>query len=211
MGVRVPPFASYFFSAMKHFLLSFFFLFSSLYAEPIDSSLKSFALKETKKFRVDTFDFSGDYPDLENIEIDAKRKKCVELLLPGSYPQLEKIDYEGTFGSLEGKLTGSFPKLYEINILTLCAAMQLDFSGKWEQSCTINLRGSRENIVLSLPQQVGVILNVKTRTGKVITNQRVKKQGWGVFNRVYTNEESVDAPILLTVNVELDSGQLILK
>src|SRR5687768_7027847 len=112
---------------MKRFIFSLWlilFFVPTLPAEHIDPSVSSFELRE-RKYRVDVFDFTGEYTLLENIDIDGRRKKRVEMFLTGAYPLLEKVNYEGSFGSVIGKLTGSFPKLAIVNFLCSSAAMQL--------------------------------------------------------------------------------------
>lgn len=198
----------------RHLFLLWMILtsFPFVYADKIDPSISSYEVKERVKYRVDVFDFEGDYPNLENIDIDARRKKRVELLLPGEYPLLEKINYEGTFGSLIGKLTGSFPKLSTVNFLCSSAAMQLDLTGKWCQDCEINIRGTTGNIVITLPKENGVIVHTKTSsTGKVVNNG-LRKKGWGWLNKTFMNEQhGNDKDIQLVVNIEVTKAKIILN
>jgi len=173
----------------KLFLLLILFLgiFSDLRAEKVDPSASSYELREKSKFRTDVFDFSGAYPNLENIDIDARRKKRVEMLLTGDYPLLEKVNYEGSFGNMIGKFTGSFPKLTLVNFLSSSAAMEIDLTGEWKQSCEINVRGSTGNISLTLPKDVGVIVHTKTGTSGKVVNNGLTKKGWGWTNKTFVN------------------------
>lgn len=220
MGVRVPPFASYQGRDMKVLILLFICLSSSLSAIPqgagrfvtsVDKGASSFEMR--KKMRVDVFDFSGGYPNLENIDIDAKRKKRVEFTLTGEYPILETIQYDGSFGILTGKLTGNFPKLRSVNFLCGSCAINLDLSSDWKQSCEINVRGAKENVILKLPKSVGLIVHTKTGVnGKVIPAEGFKKQGWfGVLNKTYHNPLVETAEIVLTLNIETTDGNIILE
>jgi hypothetical protein len=188
------------------------FLFSSgLWATKVDPETTSFSHHEEKRYRVDTFDFSGEYPQLENIDIDARRKKRVELNLTGEYPLLEKINYEGSFGSLAGRLTGKFSSLSSVTISCSSAAMQLDFSGKWEKNCEITIRGSTGDILLVLPKDIGVLVKTKTSpTGKV-QNLSLSKKGWGWMNKTFVNEHYAVSPILLTINIEATKANVIIK
>lgn len=199
---------------MKCVFLSLCFLFSltpTLQADKIDPSTSSYEVRE-HKYRVDVFDFSGDYPKLENIDIDGKRKKRVEMLLTGDYPILERINYEGTFGSLIGKLTGSFPKLSAVNFLCSSAAMQLDLSGKWEHNCEVNICGTTGNIVVHLPKDIGVIVHTKTGTTGKVVNNVFRKKGWGWLNKAYVNEHFGDESVpQLVINIEVTKAKIILN
>lgn len=191
---------------------SFVAVFHQLYAEKIDPSTNSFEVRE-HKYKVDVFDFAGDYPNLENIDIDARRKKRVEMVLTGNYPLLEKINYEGSFGSLIGKLTGSFPALSAVNFMCSSAAMQLDLCGEWQKNCEILIRGSTGNIVVTLPKDIGVAVYTKTgTTGKVVNNNGFRKKGWGWMNKTYVNElYGNEEAIQLTVVIEVTKAKIILN
>lgn len=216
MRVRFPPFAffqaSQTMSSKRFFLIFSFFLLStsSLLALKVDPSSSVYELKE-RKFRVDVFDFSGEYPHLENIDIDARRKKRVEMLLTGEYPLLESINYEGTFGSMIGKFTGSFPKLTLANFVSSSASMQFDLTGEWKQSCEINIRGTTGQILVILPKDVNVTVNTKTGAlGKVINNTLIKK-GWGVLSKTFVNKQVPDESAThLVVNIETEKGKITL-
>ncbi len=178
-----------------------------------DPSCRSFEMKERKKHRVDTFDFEGEYPDLENIDIDGRRKKNVEFYLTGEYPKLEKVNYEGAFGILEGHLTGTFPKLSKINFLCSSCAMKLDFRGEWAQSCAITITGAKEDISILLPKEVGLVIHTKTSAkGRVIPCEELKKKNkLGILNKNFENELASTASIVLTINIEVTEGSIILK
>ncbi len=189
----------------------FLLIFSpSLFALRIDPSSSTYESKE-KKFRIDTFDFSGEYPNLENIDIDGRRKKRVEMDLSGEYPLLEKINYEGSFGNLIGKLTGSFPKLALVNFLCSSATMQLDLDGEWKQDCEVNIRGSTGNIELILPKDVGVIVHTKTDALGKVLNSCLKKKGWGFLEKTYVNDLYSTAPVKLTINIEVTKAKIFIN
>ena len=199
---------------MKYIIL-FLFFSTQLCAETFtaESSASSYETVKPQKYRIDTFDFSGQYPQLEKIEIDARRKKNVVFKLTGNCPLLERVNYEGFFGTLSGKLTGNFPLLSVVNFLCTNCAMDLDLSSHWHRSCTINLRGSEGDIVLKLPQDVGLIIHTKTAArGKVIPCESLTKKGWlGLFNKTYQNSLFDTAPVVLTINVELTDGSIVLN
>jgi hypothetical protein len=211
IGVRVPSFAI---SIMKIFL-SIFFLAAPLYAEHFkaDPTARSYASGVQKRHRVDTFDFSGIFPELEHIDIDATRKKNVSLDLTGEYPQLTSINYRGSFGKLTGSLTGKFPLLSQINLLCTSCGMDLDLNARWQQSCVINIQGQDEDITLNLPKDVGLVIHTKTKAkGKVVPCEELKKKNrFGIFNKIFENDLAETSPIVITLNVELADGRIILK
>ena len=184
-----------------------------LSAVEVDHQSKSFSTRKPSK-RVDKFDFSGDFSLLENIDIDARRKKLVELDLSGSYPVLTDVNYEGTFGNLTGKFTGVYQKLSNVNVLCTSCAMQLDFTGQWEKNCTISIHGQKEDLVIKLPENVGLIVKTKTSpTGKVVVRKEgLKSQGWlHILNKVYHNRLVDMSDIVLTFNIEVSEGKIILE
>ncbi len=196
----------------------FFLFLSVLYFDlsaaegVIDHSARTFEIREKKRERVDLFDFSGAFVNLEKIDIDARRKKNVELLVTGDFPLLEKISYEGTFGLLKGSLTGNFSLLEEVSILCTNCAMELDLKGHWEKSCEIVIRGGKENITLLLPEEVGIIVKTKTAPkGKVILSSDLKKKGFGIWKKKYMNPLAETAPIVLTISIESSEGAILLK
>ncbi len=172
-----------------------------------DPSISTF--KERKQTqRIDRYDFSGVFSNLENIDIDARRKKRVEFDLTGEYPLLETLNYEGGFGHLDAKLTGAFPILQVVNFLCTNCAMEFDLGGKWEQSCEINIRGLKEDVVITLPSDVGLVIHTKTSTrGKVIASDQLKKKGWiGFWNKTFIHNP--EAEVVLTLNVETSNGRI---
>lgn len=199
---------------MKFVLLFVCLAFGStlLAAVPVDRSASSFQMRQMKQ-RVDTFDFSGAFPNLENIDIDARKNKRVDFDLSGDYPQLTSVNYEGSFGFLKGKLTGNYPLLNSVNILCTSCAMQLDLIGDWKQSCLITIRGTKEDIALTLPEGVGLVIHTKTSpSGKVVAKDGLKKQGWfKIWKKTYQNELAETAPVVLTLDIETTDGKIILN
>ncbi|MCC5832523.1 MAG: hypothetical protein JJU12_05720 [Chlamydiales bacterium] len=198
---------------MQFFLLLSLLFTSSLFAlPPIDRSASTFQMRKVNQ-RVDRFDFSGAFPNLENIDIDARKNKCVEFDLSGEYPLLTSVNYEGSFGSLKGALTGKYPILSTVNILCTSCAMQLDLTGEWERSCRITIRGVKEDIALTLPEGIGLIIHTKTSpSGKVIAKEGLKKKGWlKILKKTYHNALAETAPIVLTLDIETTDGKIILN
>lgn len=191
---------------MKYFFL--LFLSVSLFA---DSDITSFKVETRPKEHVEHYDFPGAYPQLEDIEIDATRKMRVSMDLSGQYPLLKKINYEGSFGALAGKLTGAFPSLEQINILCSSTSMKLDLTGKWEKNCTITIVEGRGEIELKIPKDVGVTVHTKVGMKGKVVNRSLEKMGKGILKKNYHNPSQQDNPIQLTLNVELGEGKIILN
>lgn len=143
---------------MFNFLLFFFLLPSlSLFAIKIDPQSTCFSEKEKK--RIESYDFTGHYPELTHIEIDARRKMHVDMDLSGHYPVLEKISFEGGFGTISGQITGEFPLLKEISIKCTKATLNLDFEAKWTKECLINIT-CQGNSTIKLPKDIGCHVTV---------------------------------------------------
>lgn len=199
-----------------YILITFLLLLASpLCAERFsaDRSARGYESGQPKKHRVDVFDFDGQYPELEHINIDAKRKKNVEFHLTGTYPELEMVNYEGSFGTLSGKLTGDFPKLAIVNFLCTNCAMQLDLGTTWKRTCEINIRGADQDIVLTLPKDVGLEIRTKVAIkGKVIPCEGLKKkEKLGMLKKTYFNDLAETADVVLIIHIELADGRIILN
>ena len=200
---------------MKVLFLLFFISCFPLLGETItlDPSARSFEMRTPRKERLDVFDFSGEYHDLENIDINARKRKNVEFYLTGEYPALESLTYEGSFGVLRGELTGNFPKLSLINFLCSSCAMNLDLNTQWHCSCEIHIRGGDEDIVLNLPKDVGLVIYTKTALkGKVIPCEGLtKKNKMGILNKIFENSLVETAPVVLTIHIETADGRILLN
>jgi hypothetical protein len=184
---------------------------SPLAAQKIDPSSKSY-VEQPNKYRVDTYDFSGVYPDLQNIDINARKKKHVSLDLSGEYPRLETVDYEGSFGLFNGKMTGFYPNLRMVTFAMSSALMDLDLRGKWARSCEITVTGSKRDITLYLPKDVGVKVDARTGLKGSVHAGEFKKKGWLPFTqKTYENELVETADIVLHITVATTDGHIYLK
>jgi hypothetical protein len=195
----------------------FLFLFFSplLFAErfTIDPSAGSFEMRPPQKERVDVFDFSGEFPELKNIDINARRKKNVEFYLTGDYPLLESVDYEGSFGVFKGELTGNFPKLAQVSFICTNCAMHFDLDTTWQCPCEITITGADEDIILFLPKDVGLVIHTKTGVkGKVVACEGLKKKKWySITNKTFENALIETAPVTLTINIVAGEGHIVLN
>lgn len=186
-------------------LLSLFIALSGLYA--FGSPQIGNYLSEDEKFFVDAFDFSGEYPEMETIEIHAQRKKRVTLDVSGNFPKLESIVYQGSFGLLQAQMTGTYPELSSLTMQCTACKMQMDFRGEWKQNAFITASNEQEPMIVILPKNVGVVVHTKTTfKGKVYVEGDYTKQGRGIWNRVYHNPLVGISPITLTFTLHSDGG-----
>lgn len=173
----------------------------------VDKSITSFGMKQ--KPRIDLFDFSGEYVNLQDIDIDGKRLKEVEMLLTGTYPVLKSISFDGGLGSVDANLTGEFPVLEKINFVCNAAALKLDLTGQWKQDCSINIDSLCGEVNLILPKDVGVVVYSKNGLWRLHKGE-LKKKGW-LKNKHYFNELYEKAPITLHINIVAKEGHVTLN
>lgn len=162
---------------------------SSLFAEKIDPQAKSYVTIQ-KERRVDTFDFSGTYPELEEINIDAKKKMRVEMVLNGSYPVLKDFLYVGCFGTFDGIVTGHFHAIKEMTFACGSSSCSLDFTGTWDQDCTINIKNNYGDVAIKLPENVAITLETKVGpAGKIICHNEslLKKKTLNWMRKSFCN------------------------
>nr|WP_231881970.1 hypothetical protein [Candidatus Chlamydia sanziniae] len=168
---------------------------------------------EEERFHIDRFNFSGYFPDMESMEIEAQYKKRVEFDVTGDFPKLESIVYKGSFGYLRAKFKGHYPCLTLLNFLCTSCKMDMDFRGDWLQSGSITIRNEEEPIVLLLPKNVGVIVHTTTSLkGKVCIEGSFVKQGRGIWNKTYHNSSVGSSPVTLVFHVRSSgSGTITLR
>ncbi len=168
-------------------------------------------LSEDEKFYVDTFDFSGNFPDTETIEIHAQRKKRVHFDVSGQFPKLETISYQGAFGLLRAKLTGEYPELSLLTMSCTSCKMDLDFRGNWKKNVTVQISNESEPITVILPKEVGVIVHTQvSMKGQVITSSELTQKGRGIWRKTFQNSLVREAPVTLTFHINSSNGGTII-
>lgn len=192
---------------MKPFLF-FFSLLISL-SGPIgaatDKNASSFEYQEKK--HVDRFDFSGNFPNLENIDIDATKKYRVEMTLDGNFPLLEEIRYLGSFGDLKVKMTGTFHALTNADFSVASSNSKFDLRGTYQKHCTIRIASTRGNMTIIVPKDVGYVLTTHIGPkGRVVTD--LKQKGFGWLERRYENDLQEK---MITLSLETKEGVLTIK
>lgn len=187
------------------YLLVLLFISSPLFALKIDPNSSSFEMRE-KKERVDVFDFSGEYPQLEKIDIDGKKKRVVEFILDGSYPLLTQINYTGGFGSFKGDLTGSFPVLEKVTLACSKAVMEIDLQGQWSKKCEIYL-ASQGDLRVLLPKDIPLLIHTKCAPGGKVIPGELKRKSFGWLSKTYVRG---DEPLLI-INCETKAGSIFLE
>lgn len=211
MGVRPPPFAKsrYYGISKKMKIVLFFLLFFSPLLAEVDRNVRSFS-KSEKKIKIDQFDFSGDWPNLENIDIDGQRKKRVEIDLSGNYPLLKQITFQGGFGILDGQLTGTYPLLESVQFLCGSRKITLDLTAQWQKNCEMKIIGSKEDITLVLPANVNLIVDTKVALKGRVFAEGLTKKGWGVLKKRYEKISEQSEIATLTLYVETTEGNIYL-
>ncbi|WP_213318705.1 hypothetical protein [Chlamydiifrater volucris] len=158
---------------------------------------------------VERFDFSGKYPDLQDIDIDARRNKRVFLDCSGQFPLLKTISYEGTFGVLNGNFTGNYEALDYLSIRCTSCKINLSFEGLWKKDAVVNIRNRSEPICLRLPKTVGVIVQTRTSFGgKVNISQEYRQRKKGFRNKVFYNELAGTFPTITFDIQTCDGGSI---
>lgn len=192
-------------------LLLFLCLFTGYNLSAYDKNMKNF--EEQSEFYTEQMDFSGEFPLLEKITIDAKRKKRVYLDLSGSYPLLKHLSYEGTFGILNGVVSGDFPMTETISFLTSSCAISLDFRGRWTKSIVVTIKNFEEDIHLIVPEDVGVgIKTVTSFKGKVIADKGLKQLRGKWRKKFFVNNLYSQDAVNVVFNVETSGkGNIILN
>ncbi|WP_201456637.1 hypothetical protein [Chlamydia sp. 17-3921] len=169
-------------------------------------------VSEEESFFVHHLNFSGDFPDMETMEIQAQRKKQVKFDASGNFPKLESVFYRGSFGSLKANFSGCYPNLSSVNFSCTACKMDLDFRGQWFQNNSIVISNEEQPISLILPQDVGIIVHTKTTfKGKVFINGDFVKQGHGIWNKTYHNSLVGISPITLVFHVRSSGGTISLS
>lgn len=194
-------------SQMKKLLVILLFVMTApLWAVKVNPNCRGFDTAR-KREQVELFDFGGLYPQLERINIDGHKKKCVELDLTGEYPVLKNITFDGSFGKFTGELTGSFPVLTDLDVKVTSNQVKLDLRGHFGQDCNILITGTTADVTLHLPKDVGLDIKTKTSMKGKVKADHLKKKGLFRKKRFCSN---LEAPVTLTLFIEVSDGQITL-
>ncbi|AAX50745.1 hypothetical protein [Chlamydia trachomatis] len=167
-------------------------------------------LAEEEQFYMDRFVFSGQYPDMETMEIHAERKKRVQFNVTGSFPKLESVVYKGSFGLLRSKIKGECPELSSVNLSCTSCRMDLDFRGEWKKNASIYIRNEQEPITIMLPKDIGVVVYTQVdMNSKVVAEGSLIKRGRGFWKKTFRNSLVGESPVTLTFHVETRNGGVI--
>lgn len=164
-------------------------------------------LAEEEQFYMDRFVFSGQYPDMETMEIHAERKKRVQFDVTGSFPKLESVVYKGSFGLLRSKIKGECPELSFVDLSCTSCRMDLDFRGDWKKNAAIHIRNEQEPITILLPKDVGVVVYTQVdMNSKVVAEGALMQKGRGFWKKTFRNSLVGEAPVTLTFHVATRNG-----
>ena len=191
---------------MKKLATLLLFLTVPLWAVKVDPNCKGFDTTR-KREMVECFDFGGVYPQLERINIDGHKKKCVKLEMGGEYPVLKTFSFDGSFGKFDGELTGSFPMLESVDVKVTTNKVSLDLRGEFAKDCNIIITGTTADVTLNLPKTVGLDIKTKTAMNGKVKAEMLKKKGMFTKKRFRANQ---GADVTLTLYVEVTDGQITL-
>lgn len=164
-----------------------------------------------EKLHTDYLDFSSTFSDMETLEIHAQRKKRIHFDVSGSFPNLETIHYQGSFGYLRANITGDYPAMHAMAFTCSSCRMELDFQGRWYKDACIRIANEGEPIVLTLPSDVGVIVHTDiSMKGKIVIEHDLQKQGFGLWKKTYRNALVGHSPITLVFEVRSGAGGMII-
>ncbi len=196
-------------SHMKKLIATLLILsFAPLCAAKIDPNHRKFDTSR-KTQQVERYDFDGTYPQLEDVYIDAHKKKNVELKMEGEYPVLRNVTYDGSFGRVRADLTGSFPVLTDVDFKVTSSRVDLDLRGQWGSDCNIIVTGTSANVTIKLPDDVALDIKTKTTARGKAKCDKLKKKGLFTKKRFQGGPE--DADVTLTIYVEVTDGQITLR
>lgn len=161
-----------------------------------------------------TYDFKGNFPQLDQLTIENRHQETLELLLPGTYANLKHIDLKSEKGRSTIDLTGTFPSLEGGTIQTSKGPVIINLKGDFKRPVTLNIKGSEGTLELVLPRNYPIRLRTVAPKGKVFNKSPLKEKNNGYFSfktaRSFALHPNTKLPTL-TLKVELDKGNIILR
>lgn len=173
-------------------------------AETIDQNVTSI---ESSNRNEKEYNFAGEYPLLEVINLNDMTYRHLNLLMPGDFPILKSIDISSTSGSIKGKLTGHFFALNDIHIHSTSGEIRLDFRGTWEHPCDIQLLATSGAINIKLPTDVNMVVKTRTSSGQV-RGHNLKQIESTKTEQTFANYNVQQSKPTLTFVIETTSGDI---
>lgn len=121
-----------------------------------------------------------------------------DLLLNDEVPMDLKVD----LGVGESNLNLGGLNLTHLDISSGVGETNVDLTGKWQQSAAVSINGGVGDLMLRVPNDIGVRVEVKQGLGNVTVNGLTRS------DNVYTNESYGTAPVKLDIEISAGIGQV---
>jgi hypothetical protein len=133
----------------------------------------------------------------------------VELGAGQSYLELgsltiRSLDLDAGAGEVEIDLTGQ-PTVEELDIKTGAGSVTVDLTGQWRADLEASISGGVGKLVLRLPRDVGVRVDVDKGIG------RIKADGFRRRGGAYVNEAYGESDVTLRIDCQTGIGEIILE
>jgi len=149
-------------------------------------------------------ELSGNFPSLKSVDLDTSSGK-IELLMPGTFGSPLKLDLGTSSGELVLKMDGTYEAPASLKLDASSANIHIDLSGDWKKGLSGKIRYSSGHVLLTLPNDIGVKVQVDKGSGKVdaLDFQR--------SGNTYTSTGYEKAAVKMTLKVSSSSGGLVLE
>jgi len=133
----------------------------------------------------------------------------VSVDLSGDMPDLRRVSLDGSSGGLDLELGGKYQTYIQMDVQNSSGDVNLNLAGEWESALGANIMASSGDVSIRLPQDVGVRVRVRTRSGDV-NAPGMKLDSKDDDGAVYVNDEFRRSLITLQIDVEVSSGDITL-
>ena len=117
---------------------------------------------------------------------------------------VRRLDLDAGAGEVEIDLTGQ-PTLEELEIETGAGSVTVDMTGQWRADLEADISGGVGKLVLRLPRDVGVRVDVEKGIG------RIKADGFTRRGGAYVNEAYGESDVTLRIDCTTGIGEIILE
>lgn len=161
-----------------------------------------------------TYDFKGNYPQLDTLNIENSRQKSVQLLMPGTYANLKTLYFTNTWGKGYIEFTGDFPVLETGEIETTSGNLTLDLKGEFKRPLNLEINSTSGNVEVLLPRHYPISLTTIVTSGKVVNHSPIKERDGGYFSfsrkRSFTLSPNTELS-RINITIRTTSGNILLK
>ncbi len=158
---------------------------------------------QTVHFKTDAGDvdvkMEGDYPQLTSLR-GRVNGGSLAVLASGNFGSAVDVDLDGAAGALKLEMKGTYDGGGNIDLKSTTGSINADLSGDWKKVVTGNLNTRAGKITLTLPRDVGVRLEAKSKVGTVNVDG-LKYEGGA-----YVNEAYGKSPITIRLKANVFTG-----